>query len=334
MPIIRSMTGSPWTRSIRPTATRVDGAPSGPLDVLPSPEIVVYVNGKPYLQPTGEFAGFYVSETSYQNRSLPAIDPTRYLDARHAQYIVLPGGLVPEAKLGDLAIVYDPATHAHADAIFGDIGPSNESGEAALATLQRLGMRAVDGKSSPGQCRDDLFFLVFPQTSAQLEAADGWPHAQATIDGLAEAEFAKWGGPARIEAILKQDPQGGSVPDDSANSALYDELAFFRGRPGVDRYEFELPARLGGAADGRLPCAPELVIACRTAISACMRTIEAAERGRAPATSAIDLDAHLVRLATAFHRFPVETVDEIGPTERELARISALRDRIRRLARS
>ena len=177
--------------------------------VQPSPNIVVWVGGKPYVQPVGEFKAFYVSETTLQNPAMPAIDLHRYLDARHTQYIVLPGGMAPEAKIGDLAVVYDPMAKTVAAAVFGDIGPMSESREAALATLQRLGMAAIDGKSLPRQLRDDLFFLVFPKTAQRLEQAELWPHAQSTIDALATDEFSKWGGVDRIEAILNQDPHGG-----------------------------------------------------------------------------------------------------------------------------
>jgi len=307
---------------------RVNGLPAGPLEVLPSPDVVVYVNGKPYIQPEGEFKGFYVAETSYENSAMAATDPGRYLDARKIQFVVLPGGLAPEAHLGDLAIVYDPVTKKHAAAIFGDIGPSNESGEAALATLQRLGMAATDGKSSPGQFRDDLFFLVFPNTASKLEAAEPWPHPQTTIDALAEAEFAKWGGGKQIEAILEEDPQGGSIPDNAANAWIYDELASLRRNGLTTKYEFALPNRFVIDEPGHLPCAPEIVVACGSALDEIQRRIEAVEIKRSPISSLIALNNHLQQIARIFRSFPTETSDELEPLAREVARIGALKDRI------
>jgi hypothetical protein len=148
---------------------RKDNLPNGPLLVQPADNVVVYVNGAPYLQPDGEFKGYYLSETSLENPALAPTDPNRYLDARKIQYVVLPGVFGPEAKLGDLIAVYDPVSQKLAFAVYGDIGPGTESGEASLATLQRLGMPAVDGKSSPGETRNDLFYLVFPNSAWRLK---------------------------------------------------------------------------------------------------------------------------------------------------------------------
>jgi len=174
--------------------------PNGLLTVQPSQDVVVYADGVPYIQPDGEFKGFYVSKTTLENPSLPETDPARYLDPRSTQYIVLPEDLVPESKPGDLAVVCDTRTNKVAFAVFGDVGPSSESGEAALATLQRLGLPAVDGKSSPGEERNDFFYLVFPGTASELAEDPAWPHSQATIDRLGEKEFESWGGMTRLQA--------------------------------------------------------------------------------------------------------------------------------------
>jgi len=302
--------------------------PDGVLLAQPDSEVVVWVNGKPYIQPDGEFKGFYVSKTTLQNPAMSPIDPTRYLDARHTQYIVLPGGMVPEAKVGDLAIVYDPVTKKLAAAVFGDIGPTSESGEAALATLQRLGMATTDGKSSPGQFRDDLFFLVFPNTASRLEQAEAWPHRQNTIDSLAMDELAKWGGVNRIEAVLRQDPYGGPVPDTPRNRAIYDELATLKKRGLVPSYEFALPLRCDEHATGRLPCAPEVVLATRAGVHAIENLLGSVELSKDPASKLDDMTDHLHKLAETYRHFPEATSAVLEGVVRETTRCSALEDRI------
>ncbi|MDR3691555.1 MAG: hypothetical protein P4L46_19400 [Fimbriimonas sp.] len=312
---------------------RKGGLPDGALEVQPSPDVVVFVNGKAYVQPDGEFKGFYVSETTLQNQSMPATDPARYLDARHTQYLVLPDGMVPEAEIGDLAIVYDPYAKSLAAAIYGDIGPSSESGEAALATLRRLGMAVTDGKSSPGQARDDLFFLIFPHTGDLLVKSGPWPHPQADIDRCAIEEFTKWGGQERIDQILKQDPQGGSIPDDPLNGWIYAELASLRKDGLTQSYSFVLPTRFGDSP-GRLPCGPEIVVAARAGITSIEARVGDVELGKASATTLAILGAHLTRLSALFRRFPLETADELESVLRETARAEALKDRIAQLMRS
>jgi hypothetical protein len=181
---------------------RKDDQPSGQLIVQPSPEVVVYENGKPYLQPDGPFRGFYVSETSLSSPDLPATSPARYLDARTFPYVVLPGGLVPEADLGDLIAVYDPLSEKLTYALYGDIGPSSECGEASLATFLRLGLPAIDGKSSPCEVRHDMFYLVFPRSAWRIKRTHQWPPPLSLVDSSGNREFRQWGGMRRLKAVL------------------------------------------------------------------------------------------------------------------------------------
>jgi len=182
---------------------RKDGLPNGALIEPPAPNVVVYVNGAPYIQPDGMFKGYYLSETSLENEALPPIDPARYLDATKIQYVVLPDGFFSDVDLGDLVVVFDPSTNKYAFAVYGDVGPGTESGEASLATLQRLGLPAVDGKSSPGEGRNDLFYLVFPKSAWRWNQNQRWPLTQNLIDRAGNREFRKWGGTKRIQAAMR-----------------------------------------------------------------------------------------------------------------------------------
>ncbi len=179
---------------------RADDTPNSAITTLPSPDIVLFQNGVPYLQPDGPYKGFYLSKTSLENPALPETSPLRYLDARVTQYIVLPEGMVPEANLGDLMVVFDPTTKRLAFAIYGDMGPPAESGEGSLATLQRLGLAVTDGKSSPGEDRNDFLFVVFPGTAHEIVENDKWPYSQDTIDRFGTQEFNKWGGMKSVDA--------------------------------------------------------------------------------------------------------------------------------------
>jgi hypothetical protein len=181
---------------------RKGGLPNGELTAQPDVNVVAYQNGAPYVQPDGPYKGFYVSKTSYENPSLPEIDPTRYLDSRVIQYVVLPGGMVPEAQIGDLIAVYDPDAKTLAFAVFGDIGPGSESGEASLATLKRLGMAATDGKSSPAETRKNLLYMVFPGSGPGSQKPMVWPINQAQIDRDGQVAFDKYGGMSMVQAML------------------------------------------------------------------------------------------------------------------------------------
>jgi len=306
---------------------RKNGLSNGELLVLPSPDVVVYWQGKPYVQPDGDFKGFYLSSTSYENPALPEIDPTRYLDARNIHYIVLPGGFVPEAQIGDLAAVYDPYTHNVSYAIYGDIGPGTESGEASLGTIKGLKLPVTDGKSSPGQCRDDLTFIVFPNTEKKLEAAEPWPHKQETIDRLAAEELNAWGGVEELEKVATL----GSLPDTKENAGVYDTLAaIVRNKLGQDDPAINLPARYG-AGEGRLPCRPEIEVACHQALDRIQTTIGEAELGRAPLSP--KLAPLLSWIDMTMDRFPDAAYAENISLVQVNARVGALQTRAKLLAR-
>jgi hypothetical protein len=297
---------------------RRNGLPNGPLDVLPSPDVVVYWQGQPYVQPDGDYKGFYLSSTSYENPALPAIDPTRYLDARNIHYIVLPGGYVPEAQIGDLAAVYDPYSRHVSYAVFGDVGPGDESGEASLGTIKGLDLLCTDGKSSPGQCRDDLTFIVFPNTRQKLEAAEAWPHSQATIDRLAAAELTAWGG---VEQLAKVTTVG-SVPDTPENAPVYDLLARLMTNHLVDGdSDISLPPRYH-LATGRLPCRPEIAVTLNQAVRHLEAKIADAELHHSEVTP--EVPALLQSISVQIAKFPEADYAENIDLVRERAAIQAL----------
>jgi hypothetical protein len=93
-----------------------------------------------------------------------------------------------------------------------------------------------------------------------------------------------------------------------------------------------LPTRYGGEQRGRLPCAPEIVVACDEAITTAQRQIGRVERKVASASTLANLPRRLKALAAILARFPAETQDEIGSCENQSARIDALLSRIRDLA--
>jgi len=179
---------------------RQDGKPDGAIVIPPQPNVVVYVDGQPFLQPSGRFKGFYVSETSLQNDQLPAIDPKRYLDARTVQYVVLPDDLVPGMQIGDVAMAYDPLHKKKAFCVCGDEGGSNGCGEASLATIRKLGYDGKDGRSSALEGRRDVLYLFFPGSAAELSAT-GWPIKQRALDRIGDRLFEAWGGDKTLEQI-------------------------------------------------------------------------------------------------------------------------------------
>jgi hypothetical protein len=277
--------------------------------------VVVYLNGAPYVQPSGPYAGFYVSETSLENPRLPAIDPTRYLDARTTCYIVLPGGKVPEAGLGDLAIVFDPSSGRWTGAVYGDEGPGSECGEVSLATIKALGLPGTDGKSSPGELRDDLFYLVFPGSAHELSDVASWPYSPASVQAAAAADFNRWGGPSRVRAILQTDPVGGPVSDEVATA--------------MSRWQtYAPPDEFSFANGGRRPCAVEAVVYGLSVVNSIERKIASKEQGSGPSFDRSGAARTLDEVFAVLSKFPDACFDKGIAGGQLSSRIEALKARI------
>jgi len=119
-------------------------------------------DGEPFIQgPDDPFPGYYVSETALADRSKPANDPARYVDASKVPFVVLPGGMARElgARPGDFAAVFNERNGKSSYAIFGDVGPFDRLGEGSMALADNLGIRS-DPRN--GGARRGILYLVFP----------------------------------------------------------------------------------------------------------------------------------------------------------------------------
>jgi hypothetical protein len=119
-------------------------------------------DGAPFIQgPDDPFPGYYVSETALADRSKPANDPARYVDASRIPFFVLPGGMARllGARPGDFAVVFNQRNGKSSYAIFGDVGPYDRIGEGSVALAENLGIRS-DARN--GGTRGGVVYLVFP----------------------------------------------------------------------------------------------------------------------------------------------------------------------------
>ena len=126
------------------------------------PGLAKDADGEPYVQgPDDPFPGYYVSETALADRSKPANDPTRYVDASKIPFVVLPGGMARGlgARPGDFAVVFNLRNGKSSYAIFGDVGPFDRIGEGSVALAENLGIRS-DARN--GGARRGILYLVFP----------------------------------------------------------------------------------------------------------------------------------------------------------------------------
>jgi hypothetical protein len=168
-------------------------------------------DGEPFIQgPNDPFPGYYVSATALADRSKPANDPTRYVDASRIPFIVLPGGMAGQlgARPGDFAAAFNQRSGKFSFAIFGDVGPYDRIGEGSVALAENLGIRS-DARN--GGARRGILYLVFPGSG------NGRPRTIEEINTQGQKLVQDWESSISPETCEAQQPARGTEGNRSAN---------------------------------------------------------------------------------------------------------------------
>jgi len=156
---------------------------------------------KPYVQPDGPFAGFFIARTTLSDASLPETDIRKYVDATTVPYLVFPGAFSAmrgTGFIGDLGFAINRATGDSSAFIVADKGPTNaDLGEMSIALAEALGGRNVNPRNGAGAPRGEILYILFPRSVQQR--AKPWPLDAASLDAKARALLEAAGG---IDAAL------------------------------------------------------------------------------------------------------------------------------------
>lgn len=160
-------------------------------------------NDRPYVQPTGEFAGFYVSQTALNSPDFAKTDPKRYVDATTYPYLVFPRTFAPlsgTGRLGDFGFAINLKTGRKSGFIVADIGPSNAKlGEVSMALAKALGGRNVNPRTGAGQPDGDNLYVVFRYSSSSARSGR-WRLTKRELQAKAREELDAIGG---VPALMK-----------------------------------------------------------------------------------------------------------------------------------
>jgi hypothetical protein len=162
--------------------------------------VVTDAEGKPVIQESGAFKGFYVSTTSLHAAHANERDPATYVDATKISYIVLPPEMAKQfgIVLGDLAVVTNQESGKSSFAIYADVGPHGKIGEGSVALAEAIGLNANPRHGGTG--KPIISYLVFPMSGlgqGKLRSSD-------EINSSAGQEFATWGGNDRLNDCLSE----------------------------------------------------------------------------------------------------------------------------------
>ena len=152
--------------------------------------VVTSEGGRPVIQRSGPYRGYYVSTTSLEQGNVrDERNPKRYIDATRVPYIALPPDFVRTfgIHLGDRAVVVNQANGRSAYAIFADVSPKGRIGEGSIALAKALGIHAnprYDG------VEDGITYLIFPGSAVHTKG-----HITARTVRISAARlYRKWGG--------------------------------------------------------------------------------------------------------------------------------------------
>ena len=156
--------------------------------------VALHPDGRPVIQRSGRFKGYYVSTTSLHNAGGSPLVPATYVDARKIPYIVLPPEFIRQfgVALGDLAVVINQKNGRSSFAIFADVGPHGKIGEGSVALARALGLN--DDPRYGGTGGSSIAYLVFPKSGlgpGKLRSAK-----EIKTSGL--KAFRRWGGARQL----------------------------------------------------------------------------------------------------------------------------------------
>jgi hypothetical protein len=162
--------------------------------------VATHPDGKPVIQRSGRFKGFYVSTTSLHNATSSPTSPDTYVDARKIPYIVLPPEFMDQfgVALGDLAVVTNQRNGKSSFAIFADVGPHGKIGEGSVALAHALG---INDDPRHGGTGSSIAYLVFPKSGL----GQGKLRSAKEIRISASRAFRRWGSARRLTACSNRE---------------------------------------------------------------------------------------------------------------------------------
>jgi hypothetical protein len=140
--------------------------------ILPDPNN----NAKPYIQPpSNEFAGYFVSQTTLQDKNKAPTDPTRYVDSRTIPFLVFPGSfhkMAGTGGMGDIGYAVNIENGKGSAFIVAEVGPSTAAlGEMSIALGSALGGNNPNPRTGAGTPKGKIVYVVFPGSGSSPK----WP---------------------------------------------------------------------------------------------------------------------------------------------------------------
>jgi hypothetical protein len=155
--------------------------------IVPDPQN----NNTGYLQPSGTFKGYFVSQTSLRDNSKSNLDPKKYVDSTSVPYLVFPGKFstkVGTGSIGDYGFAINVESGYSSPFIVAEVGPSNAKlGEMSISLGVALGGVNPNPRTGAGTPKGNVAYIIFPYS----KATPAWPIShddlKAKVDALLDS---------------------------------------------------------------------------------------------------------------------------------------------------
>jgi hypothetical protein len=158
-------------------------------------------SNKPYVQPSGPFAGYFVSMTSLVDPSKANTDTARYVSSTAFPYIVFPGAfaqMTGTGKRGDLGYAInlnDTSKKTHF--VVAETGPTNAKlGEMSIELARRMGGNNPNPINGAGAPVGTILYVSFPFSGNTYK----WPRTNTQMSNDIQTLLSSVGGEAGILA--------------------------------------------------------------------------------------------------------------------------------------
>ncbi|HWU04409.1 MAG TPA: hypothetical protein VN222_16835 [Novosphingobium sp.] len=166
--------------------------------------------GKPYVQSSGPWAGYYVSMTSLRNTAYAGVQsPLSYVNAAQVPYVVLPAPIYRTrgmGGMGDIGFAINLSNGRTTPFVIADEGPVEPLGEASVAFWQALGGDAPNPRNGAGLPAGRIAYIVFPKS--RRDADIGWPIDAGRLRAEAQRLLGAYGGEAALSACFARPAPG------------------------------------------------------------------------------------------------------------------------------
>lgn len=151
-----------------------------------------------YVQPSGEYKGYFVSQTSLKDHSKINTDINKYVNSLKIPYIVIPSTLYSmkgTGMLGDVGYAVNVTNGLESPFIIAETGPKKSNlGEISFFLASALGGNNLNARTGSGLPKGKVIFIVFPGSAKK----PSWPVSYIELKSMAERKLNEIGGKEKI----------------------------------------------------------------------------------------------------------------------------------------